>query len=101
MRIFKRRRPDIPNVIDQAVEPGDRLVIHVNSNLKMSRGKYAAQAVHAALQAVGAHPGTPVIVLGASPEKILTLPVRIHDAGWTEVPAGSLTAGAEWKKDRG
>jgi len=71
-----------------------RLVILVNNNVKMSRGKFAAQAVHAALQLVGAHPHTPVIVLGASRGAVLECDVQIRDAGRTEVEPGTLTAGA-------
>jgi PTH2 family peptidyl-tRNA hydrolase len=66
-----------------------RLVIRVNTNANMSRGKYAAQAVHAALYAVGAHPGVPVVVLGAGHPQIETMPHVVRDAG--------RTAGAEWE----
>ncbi len=73
---------------------GDVLKILVNSSAKMSRGKYAAQAVHAALEAMGVHHGGPVIVLGASREEILsTCGTWITDAGLTEVPPGTVTAG--------
>lgn len=75
-----------------AARPTIRIL--VNSGLKMSRGKYAAQAVHAALLAVGAHPGGPVIVLGATAEQIADCPVQVHDAGITELAPGTLTAGA-------
>jgi len=77
-------------------QPSDRLVVHVNTNAKMSRGKFAAQAVHAALMAVGAHPGTAVVVLGAKPRDIEALRIRVHDAGRTEVVPGTLTAGTNW-----
>lgn len=36
----------------------ERVVIYANSNV--SRGKFAAAAVHAALTAAGVHPGLPV-----------------------------------------
>lgn len=80
------------------MEEEQRLVILVNSNAKMSRGKYAAQAVHAALRAFGVHPGCPVIVLGATPDVIAQKRVTIRDAGWTEIPPGTLTAGTDWGK---
>lgn len=70
-----------------------RLVILVNDRVKMSRGKYAAQAVHAALMARDAHHGGPVIVLGGRPAEIEKCEVQVHDAGRTEVEPGTLTAG--------
>ncbi|BDZ52375.1 hypothetical protein GCM10025867_46160 (plasmid) [Frondihabitans sucicola] len=73
-----------------------KMRILVNTGAKMSRGKYAAQAVHAALIAVGAHPGTPVVVLGGSREQIEALPTQVRDAGRTEVEPGTLTAGTNW-----
>jgi PTH2 family peptidyl-tRNA hydrolase len=76
-----------------------RLVVKVNTNVTMSRGKAAAQAVHAALELVGRHHGGPVIVLGGKPAEIEAMPVTIHDAGQTELQPGTLTAGAEWHSD--
>lgn len=78
---------------------GARMVIRVNSNAGMSRGKFAAQAVHAALMLTGRHPGTPVVVLGGSPAEIEDMDVVVHDAGRTEVAPGTLTAGAKWSTD--
>ncbi len=78
---------------------GERLVILVNTNVKMSRHKAAAQAVHAALLLRGVHHGGPVIVLGASPVEIEDMAVVVRDAGRTEVDPGTLTAGATWKQD--
>lgn len=75
----------------------NRMVIVVNSKAKMSRGKYAAQAVHAALLAVGAHPGGPVIVLGGNPEEIEEMRVQVRDAGRTELEPGTLTAGTDFE----
>jgi PTH2 family peptidyl-tRNA hydrolase len=74
----------------------DKLRIFVNSNAKMSRGKYAAQAVHAALLAVGAHPGVAVVVLGANKGQIEKLPIVVRDAGLTELDPGTVTAGTDW-----
>lgn len=75
------------------------LKILVNSNAKMSRGKYAAQAVHAALSAAGVHPGCPVIVLGATPAEIEKCSVKVYDAGVTELAPGTLTAGVAERPD--
>ena len=72
----------------------DRIVIHANSNV--SRGKFAAAAVHAALTAAGVHPGLPVIVLGAKPAEIERHTTVIRDAGLTEVVPGTVTAGTDW-----
>lgn len=65
----------------------------VNSNVKMSRGKMAAQAVHAALFAYGIPHGR-VVVLGGSPAEIAEMSVQVRDAGRTEIEPGTLTAGA-------
>lgn len=74
----------------------EKLKIYVNSGANMSRGKYAAQAVHAALEAFGVHPKVPVIVLGATQDDILEKSVVIRDAGRTEVEPGTVTAGTDW-----
>lgn len=84
-------------VTDMSPEP--RLVILTNDDLKMSRGKRCAQAVHAALMALGVHPGCPVIVLGASSKEIEACPVQIRDAGLTELEPGTLTAGVREAPD--
>ena len=72
-----------------------RLVVRVDKNL--TRGKACAAAVHAALMLLGKHPGTPVIVLGASREELHDNEVVVHDAGRTEVAPGTVTAGARWE----
>jgi PTH2 family peptidyl-tRNA hydrolase len=72
----------------------ERIVIYANSNV--SRGKFAAAAVHAALTAAGVHPGLPVIVLGAKPSEIQGHDTVIRDAGRTEVEPGTVTAGTDW-----
>lgn len=69
----------------------ERLTILANSNV--SRGKYAAAAVHAALIYYGIEHGA-VIVLGSKPSEIeKECDVVIHDAGRTEVEPGTITAG--------
>jgi PTH2 family peptidyl-tRNA hydrolase len=75
---------------------GQKLIIVMNQGIKMTRGKYAAQAVHAALLACGAHPETPVVVIGGSHSEITEMPLQIQDAGRTELPRGTITAGAVW-----
>ena len=84
--------PDLP---PEALE--QRLMVVVSTDTRMSRGKYAAQAVHAALTLLGVHPGVPVIVLGGTKGRIRKMDVQIRDAGRTEVEPGTLTAGAEWE----
>lgn len=76
-----------------------KLRILVNSNSNMSRGKYAAQAVHAALTAAGVHPGLPVIVLGGQRDDVLRCKTVIRDAGKTEVEPGTETAGTDWEPE--
>ena len=61
----------------------------------MSHGKYAAAAVHAALNYYGIKHGA-VIVLGAKSKEIEETCIEgsvIHDAGRTEVDPGTVTAG--------
>lgn len=88
-----------PEATKDSVEK--RLVIRVNSNTKMSRGKAAAHAVHAALKLYGIDYDHPVIVIGGKPEEILQQTVHVRDAGRTELEPGTLTAGASWEwKDR-
>lgn len=70
---------------------GDRLTIYANSNV--SRGKFAAAAVHTALRHYGIEHGA-VIVLGAKPGVIeAECTSVIRDAGRTEVDPGTITAG--------
>lgn len=69
----------------------ERLTIYANSNT--SRGKFAAAAVHAALNWYG-HDHRAVIVLGAKPKDIeAECALVVHDAGRTEVVPGTATAG--------
>jgi PTH2 family peptidyl-tRNA hydrolase len=78
----------------------DKLRIFMNTNITMSRGKYAAHAVHAALTAFGVHPDIPVVVLGAKPRDIEAMRVSIHDHGTTELEPGTLTAGTDYVPQR-
>lgn len=73
-----------------------KMKIFLNSNVKMSRGKSASQAVHAALLALGVHPGVPVVVLMAKPRDIENMRTVVHDAGRTELEQGTMTAGTDW-----
>ncbi len=82
---------------DETAGAERRLVIRVNSNATMSRGKAAAHAVHAALKLYGIEYDHPVIVIGGKPDEILDQTVHIRDAGRTELEPGTLTAGASWE----
>jgi PTH2 family peptidyl-tRNA hydrolase len=89
---------DADGAFDRATPEGEkRLVIRVNSNAKMSRGKAAAHAVHAALKLYGIEYDHPVIVIGGKPDEILEQTVYVRDAGRTELEPGTLTAGASWE----
>lgn len=85
-----------PGPLDAPTGAEERLVVYLNTNITMSRGKAAAHAVHAALTAFGVHHGGPVIVLGAKPRDIEKMRVAIHDEGHTELAPGTLTAGTDW-----
>ncbi len=82
----------LPGVrVELSVGPEVRVLL--NSNVTMSRGKAASQAVHAALMAFGVPHGR-VVVLGARPEEVAAMDHVVRDAGRTEVEAGTMTAGA-------
>lgn len=68
-----------------------------NKNLahKISPGKLAAHAAHAALKAYGIQYTHPIVVLGAGKSRIEAMPITIHDAGHTELEPGTLTTGVE------
>lgn len=71
----------------------ERLTIYANNNV--SRGKFAAAAVHAALLHYGIEHGA-VIVLGQSPSRIEDeCTTIVRDAGRTEVEPGTVTAGVK------
>lgn len=81
-----------------------RIKILARKNLKMSPGKLAAQAVHAALMLKGTNPMQSVVVLEVSDAKfgeaqILNDIRVVHDAGYTEVPAGTATCLAYFEDD--
>ena len=68
-----------------------------NKNLdgKISRGKLAAHAAHAALAAYGIKYTHAIVVLAAGKGKIEAMPINIRDAGHTELEEGTLTTGVE------
>lgn len=68
------------------------LTIWVNKNVKMSSGKLAAQAVHAALMYYGIPHGA-VRVLRASRRKVEGCGIVVRDAGLTEIKPGTVTTG--------
>ena len=95
-----------------AVFPESRVVILVNPDVPMSTGKLAAQVAHAAQLIYESTPasmdeskkgqwiadGAPVTVATPSRsgwESSLTSPVRIIDAGFTEIPPGTVTCTAQ------
>lgn len=81
-----------------AVSP--EVAVLLNDDLGMSTGKCAAQAAHALSWFHQAHPGTlelPVAVTMAPSARLEELSrddrvTAVHDAGHTEIEAGSLTA---------
>lgn len=82
------------------VDDSQKIKIFMNTNAKMSRGKYAAHAVHAALNAAGVEYPHAVVVLGAPKAEVEKLSTIIHDAGHTELVPGTLTAGTDWRPER-
>lgn len=75
-----------------------KVVVLINRNAKMSPGKMASQAVHAALEAYGINHGS-VVVLTASKARVEQEPAVIYDEGLTEVSPSTLTAGAHLVDD--
>lgn len=85
-------------VTDPVTVDEKRLVIYLNNDAGMSRGKAAAQAVHAALLAFGVHPGVPVVVLGERASEVENHVTVVRDAGRTEIEPGTVTAGTDWRE---
>jgi peptidyl-tRNA hydrolase len=76
-----------------------RLRIIYRKNLKMSPGKLAAQAVHAAIGIGGVEYKMNVVVLGVSDKKFNEIAIKekaflVRDAGHTELESGTLTCAA-------
>ena len=67
--------------------------ILLDRDVRMSRGKACAQAVHAALRAFDVPHGR-VVVLTGTAEEVAAMAVVVRDAGLTEVAPGTVTAGA-------
>ncbi len=102
---------DTPEQSD-AIPSVGALMIAVTPGVEMSWGKLAAQCAHAGQRAwMTADPsivtrwneaGRPVHVFHPTPELWPTLTqnatVAIHDGGYTEIPAGTLTTLAFWEE---
>ncbi len=100
--------------VEVEVEGSPVLFVIVTPEVAMSWGKRAAQCAHAgqlawqqaddALVAAWNAAGRPVRVIHASRTLWRELrpraQVSIHDGGFTEIPAGTLTALALWSTDR-
>ena len=84
------------------LEREEPLRIWWNKNLhgKISAGKLAAHAAHAALAAYGIKYTHPIVVLAAGKGKIEAMPINIRDAGHTELAEGTLTTGVEDESHR-
>lgn len=85
-----------------------RLKIIYKKNLKMTGGKIAAQAVHAAMGIGHIDPEMSIVVLGFSNKKYKQLLIdlikkdklhyEVHDAGYTEVNPNTNTCVAFFDK---
>lgn len=87
-------RPEETSAPEAGAEP---LRIWWNRNLqgKISPGKLAAHAAHAALAAYGIVYAHPIVVLAAGKGRVEAMPISIRDAGHTELAPGTVTTGVE------
>ncbi|MEP1126132.1 MAG: hypothetical protein ABJH68_19805 [Ilumatobacter sp.] len=98
--------------VDVAPE-GTGLLVAVTPEFDMSWGKQAAQCAHAGqwawmrsdasiVERWNAH-GRPITIVHPTrrlwSSLVDTAPVRIHDGGFTEIPAGTMSAIAWWSTD--
>tara|TARA_B100000123_G_scaffold25877_1_gene17834 strand:- start:630 stop:1040 length:411 start_codon:yes stop_codon:yes gene_type:complete len=88
---------------EEAVEKADEEPLRIwwNHNLhgKITPGKLAAHAAHAALHAYGIDYTHPIVVLSAGKGRIEAMEVVIRDAGHTELTPGTITTGVEHSRD--
>ena len=83
-----------------------KLKIIFRKNLKMTPGKIAAQAVHAAIGLGCTDPMLSVVVLGVSDKKYYEIVnsqqicYRTKDAGYTEVEPGTETCCAFYEEEK-
>ena len=78
-----------------------KMILIVNNGLKMGKGKIAAQAGHASVQATLNAGQKKVCLKGDDADHLLALEKlainaglltsKVHDAGHTQIPSGSLT----------
>lgn len=94
----QQERDYVEGQIEIEITGMERIRILVNDNVKMTPGKLAAQAVHAALMLYGIPHGA-VVVLGGRTGQIEKMAVQVRDAGRTEINRGTLTAGAEFSEN--
>lgn len=75
----------------------DQAIVFLTPHVNMTTGKMLAQALHAVQLLTTAHPTVPVpLITVATPAQwahaTTIADIRVHDAGLTEIPTGTLTA---------